>query len=193
MMLTQLTLQRLFSLTAKLKQDFRREGKQADIISFTLLKMANYASTGTAYSSSVHNLLTRINHLSEIVWHMPYDFPALDSAQREMELVILPFNLPSREFMHLLDEDLSEVSFEMDIFLSHLSDEEKPGLRDYLVQKLESVESAYDRIYMVVLKLDPVRRDEALDELAEAHDFQNISLESLVRSEDRVYYLWWMM
>ncbi|UZP45178.1 hypothetical protein NXS19_012990 [Fusarium pseudograminearum] len=155
--------------------------------------MANYASLGTTYSSSVYSLLARINHLSEIVWHMPYDFPVLDRAQREMGLVILPFNLPSREFMHLLDEDLSEVSFEMDVFLSHQSDEENPGLRDYLVQKFESVESACDRIYMVVLELDPVRRDEALNELAEAHDFQSISLESLVPCEDRVYYLWWMM
>ncbi|KAM0360457.1 hypothetical protein ACHAPY_009444 [Fusarium culmorum] len=155
--------------------------------------MANYTSTGTAYSGSVHKFLNKINRLSEIVWHMSYDFPVLDRAQREMGLVIFPFNLPSRDFMQALDEDLSEVSSEMEIFISHLSDEENPGLRDYLVQKLELVESAFDRIHMVVLKLDPVRLDETLNELGEADDCLSTSLESLLRSEDRVYYLWWVM
>ncbi|CAG1996574.1 unnamed protein product [Fusarium graminearum] len=138
--------------------DLVREGTdETDIISFTLLKMANYASTSTAYPSSVYSLLARINHLSETVRRMPYDFPILDRAQRRLGLVNLTFNLPSREFMRLLHEDLSKVSFEMDIVLSHLSDEENPGLRVYLVHKLESVQSAFNKIYTVVLNLALLR------------------------------------
>ncbi|EYB22289.1 hypothetical protein FG05_07759 [Fusarium graminearum] len=121
--------------------------------------MANYASTSTAYPSSVYSLLARINHLSETVRRMPYDFPILDRAQRRLGLVNLTFNLPSREFMRLLHEDLSKLSFEMDIVLSHLSDEENPGLRVYLVHKLESVQSAFNKIYTVVLNLALLRVD----------------------------------
>ncbi|KAL6924074.1 hypothetical protein FSST1_001348 [Fusarium sambucinum] len=95
--------------------------------------MSNYTSSGTEYSGSVQSFVTEIHRLSDVVYHMYHDFPVLDRAQIEMGLVMFPFNLPSRNFMQSLDEDLSEVANEVEMFFSQSSHEEHRKLRDDLV------------------------------------------------------------
>ncbi|CEI39862.1 hypothetical protein FVEN_g2140 [Fusarium venenatum] len=146
--------------------------------------MTNYASSGTEYPGSVRKFVTKIHRLSEIVYHMYHDFPVLNRVQCEMGLVLFPFNLPSRNFMQSLDEDLSEVSNEMEMFFSQSSHAEHRKLGDDLVQRLESVEFAFEDIHTRVLKLDPVRLNETLVELGEAEDCFNTVLESLLLNED---------
>ncbi|KAG8666686.1 hypothetical protein FPOAC2_11802 [Fusarium poae] len=146
--------------------------------------MANYALTDTMYTIHFHQIAFRLGNLREIVNQMYHDFPVLDRAQCEKGLVQFPFNLPSRDFMRSVDEDLSELSDELETFPHEFSQASHRLLRDALSRRLESVESAFQDIHTKVLKLDPVRLDESLAELEEAEDCFNTALDSLLFSEE---------
>ncbi|RGP69233.1 hypothetical protein FLONG3_7869 [Fusarium longipes] len=149
--------------------------------------MANSATMSPTCSITAYRLSVKVHNLTSFVYRLHHDFPVLDWSPTGSGPITLPFNLPSRGFMQCLDENLSEVSNELESFLSNPSNVEYRAWGKDLDRRFEALESAFEAIHTKVLKLDPVRLDEALVQFGVADDYLNSALEPLLFGEEDAY------